>query len=174
MKQLITLLIGICLNSQVMGQCENVEIVEDRFERTKTYYTKSFLILSDDLKINISKNHELITLRCWPYDSEGNYHSVGVNAGLHFLFTDGTTLKLYNECLKASSDDRREPNNIGCIHIDLFDSEIMEKDYNCLKKLSTKKIESIRVMDVENNNWDFDLSESNQSYIKDAINCMMN
>ena len=174
MKQLITLIIGICLNSQVLGQCENIKIVEDRFEKTKKYYTKSSLILRDDLKLSISKYYSTIEFRLNSIDSKGNYYNVGINAGLHFLFTDGTTLKLYNDCLKASSDDPRESNKIGCLFINLSDSEYSEIDYNSLKKLSSKKIESIRVMDVENSNWDFDLRAGNQSYIKDAINCMKN
>ena len=172
--RLLHLIFTLFLFTQVNAQCENVNIKEDKFEKTKKFNTKKSLNLSEVIGVSIRKNHNLVTISCFVGDSLGNGYKVGVNAGLIFLFTDGSTLKLYNECLKATSDEPRISNELGCIQIDLFDSQIMKTDWNILNQLSTKKIESIRVMDVQGNNWDFDLTLDEQSYFENAISCMIN
>ncbi len=181
--KLLLPIIFICYSINSYSQCDNIKVNVDKFEKTVQKYAKDPLLLVNNwnnFKISISgtfsennKNYSYVTLSCVQYDKNNSLKNfnVGLNSGFIFLFSDGTTLKLYNDCLKASSDSPRVSNSIGCLTYSFSLNPIDKTDKYIVDQLLTKSISSIRLMDIEGNNIDFNLDSSQSNHIKNILNC---
>lgn len=159
-----------------IAQCDNIETKTDRFENTRTQKTTDWLTFENSgykFTIYLKKYHSTIELVCYCVDSEGKELKIGQNGGVHFLFSNGSSLKLGNDCLRAFEDDPVQSNQMGCISIKISTSGYNKYDTNTLEKLSLNSINAIRFMDIGfGSSIDFDLTKNQQNFIKDAINCM--